>query len=258
MRLSVVVPAHNEEGSIAETVELLIQALCAEDIDHEVLVVNDGSSDRTEMILQNLQVLHPTLRYVNNKVPNGFGLAVRTGLDYFTGDAVAVVMADGSESPLDVVRCFRKLQEGYECVFGSRFIEGGRVIEYPPHKLLINRLANLFIRALFTFDFNDTTNAFKCYRREVIEGSQPLISNHFNLTVELPLKAVIRGYSYAVVPISWTNRKTGISKLQMREMGSRYLFIVLYLFLEKYLSRGDYQRVSVADDDEVLASRSAK
>jgi dolichol-phosphate mannosyltransferase len=258
MRLSVVVPAHNEEGSIAETVELLIQALCAEDIDHEVLVVNDGSSDRTEMILQNLQVLHPTLRYVNNKVPNGFGLAVRTGLDYFTGDAVAVVMADGSENPLDVVRCFRKLQEGYECVFGSRFIEGGRVIEYPPHKLLINRLANLFIRALFTFDFNDTTNAFKCYRREVIEGSQPLISKHFNLTVELPLKAVIRGYSYAVVPISWTNRKTGISKLQMREMGSRYLFIVLYLFLEKYLSRGDYYRVSVAGDDEVLASRSEK
>jgi dolichol-phosphate mannosyltransferase len=171
---------------------------------------------------------------------------------------VAVVMADGSENPLDVVRCFRKLQEGYECVFGSRFIEGGRVIEYPPHKLLINRLANLFIRALFTFDFNDTTNAFKCYRREVIEGSQPLISKHFNLTVELPLKAVIRGYSYAVVPISWTNRKTGISKLQMREMGSRYLFIVLYLFLEKYLSRGDYHRVSVADDDEVLASRSEK
>lgn len=258
MKLSVVVPAHNEEGSIAETVGPLIRTLSTEKIDHEVLVVNDGSTDLTEAILQDLQSLHPTLRYVNNRAPNGFGLAVRTGLDHFTGDAVAIAMGDGSDSPQDVVRCFRKLQEGYECVFGSRFIKGGRVIDYPPHKLLINRLANSFISSLFTFNYNDTTNAFKCYRREVIEGSQPLISKHFNLTVELPLKAVIRGYSYTVVPISWTNRKTGISKLKIREMGSRYLFIVLYLFLEKYLSRGDYHRVTVPDKDRGFAFRSEK
>jgi dolichol-phosphate mannosyltransferase len=258
LKLSVVIPAHNEEGSIVETVEPLIQALSAEGIDHEVLVVNDASTDRTEAILRDLQYLHPTLRYINNGAPNGFGLAVRAGLDHFAGDAVAIVMADGSDSPRDVVRCFRKLLEGYECVFGSRFIKGGRVIDYPPHKLLINRLANLFVKSLFAFNYNDTTNAFKCYRREVIEGAQPLISKHFNLTVELPLKAVIRGYSYAVLPISWTNRKTGISKLKIREMGSRYLFIVLYLFLEKYLSRGDYRRVAVADEDRMVASRGGK
>ena len=258
MKLSVVIPAHNEEGSIAETVESLIQTLSIEEIDHEVLVVNDGSTDRTETILQDLQALYPTLRYINNTAPNGFGLAVREGLDHFTGDAVSIVMADGSDSPQDVVRCFRKLQEGYECVFGSRFIKGGRIIDYPPHKLLINRMANVFIKSLFTFNYNDTTNAFKCYRREVLEGSQPLISKHFNLTVELPLKAIIRGYSYAVVPISWTNRKTGISKLKIREMGSRYLFIVLYLFLEKYLSRGDYRRVTIADEDRMVASEGGK
>ncbi len=258
MKLSAVIPAHNEEGSIVETVEPLIRTLSAEGIEHEVLVVNDASTDRTEAILGELQDLHPTLRYVNNRVPNGFGLAVREGLENFTGDAVAIVMADGSDSPQDVVRCFRKLEEGYECVFGSRFIKGGRVIDYPPHKLLMNRLANLFVKSLFTFNYNDTTNAFKCYRREVIEGAQPLISKHFNLTVELPLKAVIRGYSYAVVPISWTNRKTGISKLKIREMGSRYLFIVLYLFLEKHLSRGDYRRVVVAGEERVVASRGGK
>lgn len=251
-------PAHNEEGSIVETVEPLIQTLSVEEIDHEILVVNDASTDATEAILQGLQARLPTLRYVNNVAPNGFGLAVRAGLEHFTGDAVAIVMADGSDSPQDVVRCFRKLQEGYECVFGSRFAKGGRIIDYPPHKLLINRLANLFVKSLFTFNYNDTTNAFKCYRREVIEGSQPLISKHFNLTVELPLKAVIRGYSFAVVPISWTNRKTGISKLKIREMGSRYLFIVLYLFLEKYLSRGDYRRVGVADEDRMVASEGGK
>jgi dolichol-phosphate mannosyltransferase len=249
VKLSVIIPAHNEEGSIAKTVESVIRELSSEDIEHEVLVVNDDSTDRTKVVLEELKALYPTLRYVDNQAPNGFGLAVRRGLDLFTGDAVAIVMGDGSDSPEDVVRGFRKLEEGYECVFGSRFIKGSQVIDYPKHKLLINRLANSFVKTLFSFSYNDTTNAFKCYRREVIEGAQPLISKHFNLTVELPLKAIIRGYSYAVVPISWTNRKTGISKLKIREMGSRYLFIVLYLFLEKYLSQGDYRRVT--EDDRV-------
>lgn len=251
MKLSVVIPAHNEEGSILGTVGPLIHKLSYEDIEHEVLVVNDGSTDRTGVVLEELKTLYPTFRYVDNPCPGGFGLAVRRGLDTFTGDAVAIVMGDGSDSPEDVVRCYRKLEEGYECVFGSRFIKGGRIIDYPKHKLLLNRLANSFVKTLFTFGYNDTTNAFKCYRREVIEGAQPLISKHFNLTVELPLKAIIRGYSYAVIPISWSNRKTGISKLKIREMGSRYLFIVLYLFLEKYLSQGDYRRMAPTEDDRV-------
>jgi dolichol-phosphate mannosyltransferase len=255
MKLSVVIPAHDEEGSIAATVQSLVKTLEAEGIDHEILVVNDSSADQTEAILQDLQGTYWTLRYINNEAPNGFGLAVRKALDHFTGDAVAIVMGDGSDSPQDVVRCFYKLQEGYECVFGSRFMKGSRVTGYPAHKLVLNRLANYFVKALFTLSYNDVTNAFKCYRREVIEGSQPLISKHFNLTVELPLKAIIRGYTYAVVPISWTNRQTGFSKLKIREMGSRYLFIVLYLLLEKYLSQGDYRRVVVVEDDKALAPK---
>ena len=116
------------------------------------------------------------------------------------------------------------------------------MIDYPPHKLIVNRLANLFISLLFGLKFNDTTNAFKAYRREVIAGISPLLSHHFNLTVEIPLKAIIRGYSYTVIPITWRNRAKGVSKLKLKEMGSRYLFIVLYAWLEKYLSRGDYAK----------------
>ena len=104
---------------------------------------------------------------------------------------------------------------------------------------------NLFIRVVFRHGYNDTTNAFKAYRREVIEQVHPLLSAHFNLTVELPLKAVVRGFTYAIVPVSWTNRATGESKLRLQEMGSRYLFIVLYVFLEHHLSRGDYHRSGV-------------
>jgi dolichol-phosphate mannosyltransferase len=151
-------------------------------------------------------------------------------------------MADGSDDARDLVRYHRVLLQGYDCVFGSRFMPGSRVDDYPKFKLAINRVVNLGIRMLFRHGYNDTTNAFKAYRREVIQNIQPLVSNHFNLTVEMPLKAVIRGHSYAIVPISWTNRSLGESKLGLKEMGSRYLFSLLYAFLEVHLTRGDYRR----------------
>jgi dolichol-phosphate mannosyltransferase len=242
MKLSVVIPAHNEEGSIVSTLLALRTILRAENIDHEILVVNDNSSDQTESCLKNLSQEYAELRYINNAPPNGFGFAVRRGLEHFQGDAVAIYMADASDSPEDLVRFYRKLLEGYDCVFGTRWSKGGRTIDYPLHKRVLNRFANHFISVLFQIRYNDTTNAFKLYRRSVIEGLQPLLSYHFNLTVELPLKAIVRGYRYAVLPNSWLNRKEGVSKLKIKEMGSRYLFIVLYCLIEKWLSRKDYHR----------------
>ncbi len=141
-----------------------------------------------------------------------------------------------------VVRYWEKLNEGYDCVFGSRFIKDSAVIGYPTFKLVINRLANLFLSVLFNIKLNDTTNAFKAYRKVAIDGCRPLISPHFNLTIELPLKAIVRGYSWTVIPITWRNRRHGIAKMQLKEMGSRYLFICLYVWLEKYFSRGDYRK----------------
>jgi len=241
MKLSVVIPAHNEQDCIVETVQHLLEVLRREQIPHEVIVVDDGSTDSTAARVAPL-ANGESLVLVANTGRHGFGMAVRTGLAHTTGEAIAVMMADASDDPEDLVRYYRKLAEGYECVFGSRFVPGGRVVDYPIHKLILNRLANLFIRLMFGLSCNDITNAFKCYRREVVAAMAPLISPHFNLTVEMPLKAIIRGFSYTVIPISWTNRKTGISKLKLAEMGSRYLFIVLYLWLEKFLSRGDYHR----------------
>jgi dolichol-phosphate mannosyltransferase len=252
MKLSIVIPALNEESCIVQTVSTLIDEMRAACIPIEIIAVDDGSIDATAQRVEQLSSRNPELRLVRNANQHGFGMAVRCGLDHSTGDAVAIVMADGSDSPHDVVAYYVKLLEGYDCVFGSRFIRGGKIIDYPAHKLVLNRLANWFIKMLFGFRFNDVTNAFKCYRREVIEGMQPLISPHFNLTVEMPIKAIIRGYSYAVVPICWTNRKTGISKLKIREMGSRYLFIVLYLWLEKRLSRGDYHRQTLKAPAEAV------
>jgi dolichol-phosphate mannosyltransferase len=242
MKLSVVIPAHDERDSIGPTVQALTAELNAEQVPYEIVVVDDASSDGTGEVVRAIAEQDPDVRCIRSPRPPGFGHAIRSGLDAYTGDAVAIVMGDLSDSPKDLVSYYRVLERGFDCAFGSRFMRGGRVQDYPKVKLILNRLVNLGIRVLFRHGYNDTTNAFKAYRREVIEHIQPLLSNHFNLTVEMPLKAIVRGHSYDVVPISWTNRKHGTSKLKLQEMGSRYLFIVLYVFLEHHLSRGDYHR----------------
>jgi dolichol-phosphate mannosyltransferase len=241
LSLSVVIPAYNEVGSIEATIGAVAGALRRADIDFEVIVVDDGSSDGTAAAVRAAAGGDERIRCIQSHNPRGFGYAVRSGLEVFANDAVAIVMADGSDSPDDLVAYHRLLEDGWDCAFGSRFVPGARVSDYPRVKLLINRAVNAGIRVLFGHRYNDTTNAFKAYRREVIDTVQPLLSNHFNLTVELPLKAIVRGHSFAVVPIAWSNRSAGESKLQLNEMGSRYLFIVLYAFLEKHLSRGDYR-----------------
>jgi len=242
MKVSVVIPAHDEAEVIGPTVTAVAAALEAAGRDYEVVVVDDASSDGTGALVAELGASNPRIRVLRSHYANGFGFAVRAGLESFTGDAVAIVMGDGSDDPRDLVRYFELLDEGYDCAFGSRFVSGGTVHDYPRFKLLVNRVVNFGVQLLFRHGYDDTTNAFKAYRREVVESVQPLVSNHFNLTVELPLKAIIRGYSYAIVPISWTNRTAGESKLGLREMGSRYAFIVLLAFLEHHLTSGDYRR----------------
>jgi dolichol-phosphate mannosyltransferase len=242
MKLSVVIPAHNEVESIAQTVETITAELDREDVDYEILVIDDSSGDGTGKVVEDIGKRNPRVRCVRSPYTPGFGMAVRAGLEEFAGDAVAIVMADLSDSPQDIVAYYRILERGYDCAFGSRFIKGAKVHDYPAFKLVLNRIVNAGIKMLFRHGYNDTTNAFKAYRREVIDNIRPLLSNHFNLTVELPLKAVVRGHSYAITPVSWTNRTHGESKLRLNEMGSRYLFIILYVFLEHHLARGDYRR----------------
>ena len=240
--LSVVIPARDEEGCIVSTVEHLHLELRLAGIPHEIVVVDDGSTDGTWGMLRDLKERISELKPVLNEGQHGFGRAVTLGLDQSSGDAVVVMMTDESDDCRDVVRYWKELCKGYDCVFGSRFVKGGGVIDYPRVKLVVNRGANLFLRVLFRVNLNDVTNAFKAYRREVIDGCRPFLSPHFNLTVELPLKAIVRGFTWTVIPITWRNRRSGVAKLKLREMGSRYLFICFYVWLEKYFSGGDYKK----------------
>jgi dolichol-phosphate mannosyltransferase len=255
--LSIVIPARDEEGCVVSTVEHLHLELNLNAIAHEIIVVDDGSTDTTWDKLQDLATRVPELKPVQNTGRHGFGRAIIYGLDRMTGDAVVIMMADESDDSRDVVRYWKLLNEGWDAVFGSRFVKGGGVIDYPWFKLRVNRLANFFIRVMFNTSLNDTTNAFKAYRANVIEGCRPLLSPHFNLTVELPLKTIVRGYTWTVIPITWRNRRSGVPKLKLKEMGSRYLFICLYVWLEKSFSRGDYRREEEEAASEQAHSRSA-
>ncbi len=240
--LSIVIPVQNEEECICSTIEHLHLELCLREVPHEIVVVDDGSTDRSLELLQGLANIRPELKVIQNTGSKGFGRAIILGLDYISGDAVVIMMADESDDCRDVICYWQELNKGYDCVFGSRFVKGGGTIDYPLIKLIINRIANTLLRLFFGIKLNDTTNAFKAYRREAIDGCRPLIAHHFNLTVELPLKAIVRGYSWTMIPITWRNRRTGLAKLKIKEMGSRYLFVCLYIWLEKYLSMGDYRK----------------
>ncbi len=254
---SIIVPAYNESRNVGRTLHALADALSGDGIPFELVVVDDNSSDDTADVVMACARDMPQVRLVRNNGPNGLGRAVRSGLAHYSGDVVAVVMADASDAPEDVVRCYRKIEEGYDCAFGSRFIAGSQVTAFPPVKLVANRIVNNALRVMFLTRHNDLTNAFKAYRREVIDGIAPLHAAHFNITIEMSLSALIRGYSIATLPISWSGRTWGQSNLRLREMGRRYLCTLLKIWFERLLIHDDVMADAEAVEQGQISERQA-
>lgn len=238
-KLSVVIPAYNEEENIKPTVLEIISELQKEKIPFEIVVVNDNSKDKTPEIIKEMQKDFSEILLVTRTPPGGFGRAVRTGLENFSGDIVAIVMADLSDDPKDIVKYYKKILEGYDCVFGSRFLKESKVVDYPKYKLIVNRIINKMLQLIFWTSHNDLTNAFKAYRKEVIKSIFPLYACHFNITIEISLSALIRKYKIATVPINWYGRKWGQSNLKLRAMGRRYLATLIKIWFERILILDD-------------------
>ena len=239
MLLSLVMPAHNEEGILSTTVEKIMVALDQERIATELVIVNDNSKDGTQAVAEKLRERWPAIKIVTRTPPGGFGRAIRSGIEAVTGDAVVIVMADDSDDPRDIVAYYRKIEEGYDCVFGSRFRKGSVVKDYPWVKRVMNRIVNKMIQLLFWTRFNDLTNAFKAYRTDVIRQCGPYTASHFNITIEMSLSALIRKYHIAEIPIRWYGRTWGSSNLRITEMGRRYLSVLLKLFFDRILVSDD-------------------
>ena len=247
MKLSIVIPAYNEEKNIGQCLDELAGVVRDKyGLDYEIVVVNDNSTDATEEVVRSKMERDGAVRIVNRAPPGGFGRAVRAGIERVQGDVVVIYMADLSDDPEDVVAYYRKIEEGYDCVYGSRFVRGSQVRKYPWAKLLINRLVNRMVQLMFWTRFNDLTNAFKAYRTSVIRDCGPYRASHFNITLEMSLGALVRRYNIAQIPIRWYGRTWGSSNLKLREMGRKYLCTLLMLF---------FQRMLIADD--LLAERLA-
>ncbi len=239
LKLSVVIPAYNEERNLPTVLTALPTDLRTAGIPYEIVVVNDNSQDSTAERVLEFSHQDANIRLVNRTAPNGFGRAVRTGIEQITGDVTVIYMADSSDLPDDVIRYYRKIEEGYDCVFGSRFIGGSQVVEYPWLKLIMNRIVNKSLQWFFLCPFNDLTNAFKAYRTSVVRDCGPYRASHFNITIEMSLSALIRDYNIAQIPISWTGRTWGSSNLRLREMGRRYLATLLKVVAEQLLISDD-------------------
>lgn len=237
LKFSIIMPAYNEESVIGTTLHGLTEHLEECKFDYEVIVVDDGSRDGTGGVVREIAAENPRIRPVENPGPGGYGFAIRKGLEVYQGDAFVIVTSDGADSPKDVATYFRKIEEGYDCAFGSRFVKGASVEGYPWFKLLVNRLANRMIGLLLRQKYYDFTNGFKCYRRQVVDDMQPLVAGQFNITIELALKSVMAGWRYAVVPVDWRQRDVGKSSFKLMRLVKPYAVTMIYCFARRYLLR---------------------
>lgn len=231
--LSVCIPAHNEEGNLPKTIDAITAVLTEARIPFEFVIANDNSKDRTEAVIREKMEEGIPIRLINRIPPGGYGRAVRSCLTHFRGDIAVIVMADMSDDPRDIVKYYRKINEGYDAVFGSRFLPGSVVKDYPPIKLIANRLGNKLIQLLFRTKHNDITNAFKAFRREAIQSIMPLYASHFNLTIEISLGLLVRGFRIGAVPINWYGRTWGQAKFKIRELGRRYFATLFKVYAER-------------------------
>ncbi len=231
--LSIIVPVRNESNIIHDVFDYFFLNL--KNIDYEVLIINDFSNDDTFEKTKVLVSKYSNFKVFDNK-KKGLGGAINLGILKATGKNIAIMMADQSDDINDLIKYNELMNsENYDAVLGSRFTNKSKVIDYPIQKLILNRIFNLFVSVIFWNRFNDYTNAFKIYKKDVLLEIMPLISESFNIFLEIPLKIISRKYKYKTISINWMGRKKGESKFKIKELGSKYLFTLIYCFIEKNL-----------------------
>tara|TARA_B100000029_G_C17600356_1_gene965539 strand:- start:2359 stop:3069 length:711 start_codon:yes stop_codon:yes gene_type:complete len=235
MKLSIIIPIRNEESLIKKVIEQLQTKL--KSLNYEIIFINDFSSDNTAQTTKELIKNLPKINiYENDR--KGLGGAIIQGINKSTGEAVCIMMSDLSDNIDDLETYYNIIKnENYDAVFGSRFIHGSKVVDYPKKKFILNRIFNFITKLLFFSDYNDFTNAFKIYKKDALLKTFPLVSESFNIFLELPLKIISRKMKYKIIPISWVNRKDGLSKFDIKELRAKYLFTLIYCLFEKLLLR---------------------
>ena len=231
--LSIIVPVRNETEVLEDVFTYFSSNLT--NLSYEVLIINDFSEDDTLNKVKSLINEHKNFKVFNNE-KKGLGGAINLGIKKASGTHVTIMMADQSDDINDLINYDKLMKvENYDAVLGSRFLKSSKVTNYPLQKLILNRIFNFFVSLIFWNKYNDYTNAFKIYKKSVLMDILPLVSESFNIFLEIPLKVISRNYNYKIVPINWMGRKKGISKFKIKELRAKYLFTLIYCFIEKYL-----------------------
>jgi dolichol-phosphate mannosyltransferase len=231
--LSILIPVRNEEENINIISKKIIKKIAIQS--YEIVFINDFSEDDTEKKLIKLNTSNIKIVYYNN-LRKGLGGAIDLGIKKSRGHYVCIMMSDSSDTVEDLNAYYNVISNyNLDAVLGSRFIKGGKTVNYPLLKMIFNRMGNLLAKFLLWTDLNDFTNGFKIYKRDCLIKLYPLVSESFNIFFELPLKVIIRGFKYKIIPISYYNRTVGEAKFKIQELGSKYMFTLLYCLLEKIL-----------------------
>ena len=231
--LSIIVPVRDESNNIQDVFDYFNNNLKM--VEHEVLIINDFSNDDTLEKSKNLIINYKNFKVFNN-LKKGLGGAINLGIKKAIGEYAAIMMADQSDDINDLIKYNNLIQSSeYDAILGSRFTKDSKVNDYPIQKLILNRIFNFFVSIIFFNSYSDYTNAFKIYKKSALLEIMPLISESFNIFLEIPLKIISRNYRYKIVSINWMGRKKGESKFKIKELGSKYLFTLIYCFIEKNL-----------------------
>ena len=231
--LSIIVPVRNESENLKDVFDYYTKNV--KDFKYEVLIVNDFSKDDTLNVARELEQKYKNFKILDNK-KKGLGGAINLGIEKAEGDYIAIMMADQSDDINDLKKYFQIISsENLDAVLGSRFLNNSKVENYPIRKLILNRIFNLIVSFIFWNKYNDYTNAFKIYKKKALVEILPLISESFNIFLEIPLKIISRNYKYKIISINWMGREKGESKFKINELRSKYLFTLIYCFIEKNL-----------------------
>ncbi len=234
MTLSIIIPVYNESKNVEKTVNNLKKI--KKDIKKfNLIFIDDFSDDNTFDILNKLSKKYSFVKILKNK-KKGLGSAIEEGIKKSNFDYIAIFMADSSDSIADLIKYYKIMSsKKFDAVLGSRFIKESKIKDYPFLKYFLNRIFNNFVKLIFLSNYNDFTNAFKIYKKSVLRNLLPIVSENFNVFLEIPLKIISRGYSYKIIPISWQNRKIGKSNFRIKELSSMYIFTLIYCVIEKIL-----------------------
>lgn len=229
MKLSVIVPAYNEEDNIIDVINKIEEAL---EIPHELVVVNDHSIDTTAQLVTGFARQYNNIRLVENKLSRGFANALKTGFSSVATDIAVPVMADLCDDLSTLKKMFEKINQGYDVVCGSRYIKGGSRQGGSRLKGFFSCFVGRSLKILLGLPTHDIANAFKMYRKGVIE-SIDIQSQGFEISMEIPLKAYFLGFRITELPTVWKERTKGKSSFRMFKLFPDYFKLYIWAFLRR-------------------------